>query len=147
MVHAMIQAGDSLPDTELGLRDYLSDGPLLILFYTEASTPACTQQLCAFRDDFEMLQELGASVIAISADDEAALQRFREEQRFPFPLLSDPELVAAAAFGVADQAQKRAQRAAFVCDAEGVVTLAIPFYQPANLDHFKQVFVALGLDL
>ena len=143
----MIQAGDSLPDTELGLRDYLSEGPLLILFYAEASTPACTQQLCAFRDNFVVLQELGATVIAISADDEGALQRFREKQRFPFPLLSDPELAAAAAFGVADQAQKRAQRAAFVCDAEGVVTLAIPFYQPTNLNHFQQVFAALGLDI
>ena len=90
------------PDGPIALHDLLGDGPLLILFYREDATPACTTQLCAFRDEFELLTELGASVVAISADDTQSQQRFRETQKFPFPLLSDPNLTAAQAFNVAD---------------------------------------------
>lgn len=143
----VIEPGDELPDTELHLREYLGDGPLLILFYTEANTPLCTQQLCTFRDDEEMLKELHASVVAISADPLDELLRFDQEHLFPFPLLTDSELSAANAFGVIDETGKRAQRAAFVADQSGVVSLAIPFYQPNNLDQYQQVFEALGLDI
>lgn len=143
----MIGVGDQLPDTELSLSDYLSDGPLLILFFAEANTPLCTAQLCAFRDDEEMIGELGSSVIAISSDPPWELERFNDEHRFPFPLLSDPALEAASAFGVVDESGKRAQRAAFVVDAKGTIQLAIPFYQPNNLDDYQEIFVALGLDV
>ena len=143
----MIEPGDQLPDTRLNLRTFLSDGPLLVLFYTEAQTPLCTQQLCAFRDDEEMILELNASVVAVSSDPPEVLEEFQAEHRLPFPLLSDPELEAAAAFGVDDRESKRSRRAAFVADAQGVVTLAIPFYQPNNLDDYQRIFEALGLDI
>lgn len=143
----MIGVGDQLPDTELNLREHLSDGSLLILFFAEASTPLCTVQLCAFRDDEEMIGALGATVVAISSDPPWELDRFNDEHRFTFPLISDPALEAAGAFGVVDESGKRAQRAAFVADANGTIQLAIPFYQPNNLDDYQEIFVALGLDV
>ena len=143
----MINIGDQLPDTDLHLRSHLSEGPLLVLFFTEANTPLCTQQLCAFRDDFEMIEELQASVIAISTDSPELQEQFNQEQRFPFPLLSDPDLSTAEAFGVTDSASKRAQRAAFVADSDGTVQLAIAFYQPNNLYQYQEIFAALGLDI
>ena len=143
----VIEPGDQLPQTALNLDNYLGDGPLLILFYSEANTPLCTQQLCSFRDDEEMIRELHASAVAISADPLEELLRFDEKHLFPFPLLSDPSLDAAEAFGVVDDTGKRAQRAAFVADLNGVITLAIPFYQPNSLDQYQQIFEALGLDI
>ncbi len=143
----MIEAGDQLPDTGLRLRSYLGGGPLLVLFYTEANTPLCTQQLCAFRDDEQMLLELNASVVAISSDAEDDQEDFKREHYLPFSLLSDPDLEAARAFGVNDPDSKRSRRAAFVADADGVVQLAISFYQPNNLDDYQRIFEALGLDI
>lgn len=143
----MIGVGDQLPDTELSLSNFLSDGPLLILFFAEANTPLCTVQLCAFRDDEDMIGALGANVVAISSDPPWELDRFNDEHRFTFPLISDPALEAARAFGVVDESGKRAQRAAFVVDAKGTIQLAIPFYQPNNLDDYQEIFVALGLDV
>ncbi len=143
----MIQSGDPLPDTALHLRQYLTDGPLLILFFTESDSPLCTHQLCAFRDDFDVIEALNAAVVAVSTDSAEEQARFRQEQRFPFRLLSDADRSAADAFGIQSPATKRAQRAAFVADARGVIQLAIPFYQPTNFDHYCQVFAALGLDL
>ena len=135
------------PDGPARLHDFLADGPLLVLFYQEDATPTCTTQLCAFRDESELLGELGASVVAISADDPASHALFRDAQQLPYPLLSDPDLSAATAFGVADPATRRSRRAAFVAQPDGRIALAIPFYQPANLDHFEAVFAALGLDM
>lgn len=143
----MIGVSDQLPDTELNLREYLSDGPLLILFFAEANTPLCTVQLCAFRDDEDMIGALGANVVAISSDPPWELDRFDDEHRFAFPLISDPALEAANAFGVVDESGKRAHRAAFVADAQGTIQLAIPFYQPNNLDDYQEIFLALGLDI
>ena len=143
----MIEPGDQLPDTGLNLRSYLGAGPLLVLFYTEAETPLCTQQLCAFRDDEEMILELDASIVAISSDPPDVLEQFKRGHLLPFPLLSDLDLEAAVAFGVDDPAIKRSRRAAFVADSEGVVQLAIPFYQPNNLDDYQRIFQALGLDI
>ena len=144
--------GDPLPnptlqqaDGTIELHELLGGGPLLVLFYREDATPSCTTQLCAFRDEWELIAELGAAVAAISADGVESQRRFAEAQGFPFPLFSDPELAAARAFGVADEAAKRSERAAFVAGADGVIRLAIPFYQPANLDHFRAVFEALGV--
>ena len=148
----VVAVGDLLPNPTLegaegptALHDFLGGGPLLVLFYREDATPTCTTQLCAFRDEAELLEELGASVAAISADDVQSQRRFREAQGLSFPLLSDPRLEAARAFGVADEAARRSERAAFVSDAEGRVVLAIPFYQPSNLEHFRAVFEALGV--
>lgn len=149
----MIGAGDPLPRITLAGPDgpvdlgALADrgGPLLVLFYQEDATPACTAQLCAFRDDFELIEELGARVVAISADDAASHRRFAGANGFPFPLCSDPDLSAATVFGAAGDDGKRARRAAFVA-VDGVVVLAIPFYQPSHLDHYASVFAALGAE-
>lgn len=138
----VLQGPDS-PDAAVRLRDLAATGPLLILFYQEDRTPACTAQLRAFRDDFDLIRELGATIAAISTDDHASHQQFHADERFPFPLYSDPEGAAARAFGVYDETAKRSRRAAFVA-RDGRIILAIPFYQPANLDHFTAVFTALG---
>ena len=146
----MISTGDPLPDISLdgpdgpaALRDLAAAGPLLILFYQEDRTPACTAQLRAFRDDFDLIRELGANIAAISADDASSHEQFGAEERLPFPLYSDPQGEAARAFGVYNETAKRSRRAAFAV-VDGRIALAIPFYQPANLDHFTAVFAALG---
>lgn len=135
------------PDGAVRLHDAAAPGPLVIAFYTEDATPTCTAQLCAFRDDFDLLVEAGASLLAISADDRTSHDRFSAAQAFPFPLLSDPELAAARAFGVADESATRSRRAVFVAAADGTILAALPYYNPANTNQFQAVFEAVGLDL
>lgn len=121
--------------------------PLVICFYTEDATPMCSAQLRAFRDDFDVIDELGAAFVAISADSVASHAAFTEANAFPFPLLADPELTAAKAFGVVDETGKRSMRAVFVTNAEGTIVAAIPHYNPVNGQQFQAVFEALGMDL
>ena len=118
---------------------------LLVLFYQEDGTPTCTTELTSFRDEAELLAELDLDIVAVSTDDLDSHRRFIERLgRLPFPLLSDPGGVAARAFGAWDVTAKRAQRAAFVVDADGSVLYAVCPYNPADLTAFEGIFRAAG---
>ena len=148
-----LEAGAPLPDLTLEgpggpvrLHDAAAQGPLIIAFYQEDATPVCTAQLGAFRDDFDLIAQAGARLVAISADDRTSQARFQAAQSFPFPLLSDAGLDAARAFGVIDDSGRRSLRAVFVSGPSLTIDLAIPYYHPANPNQFPAVFEAIGLD-
>lgn len=52
----------------------------------------CTPQSCAFRDHHRELQNLGARVFGLSAQDRAYQAEAAERLHLPFPLLSDADL-------------------------------------------------------
>ncbi|MFN4070351.1 MAG: thioredoxin-dependent thiol peroxidase [Thermus caldifontis] len=91
----------ALPDQE-GRIHRLSDyrGRWVVLyFYPKDDTPGCTKEACGFRDRMGDLQELGAVVLGVSADDVESHKRFAEKYGLNFPLLADPERQAILAYG------------------------------------------------
>jgi peroxiredoxin Q/BCP len=149
----MPEVGERAPDFTLpgtagavSLSAVLREGPVVLSFYQEDGTPACQTQLAALRDDHDLLQELGARVLAVSTDPLPAHHEFAARLGQPFPLLSDEGGTVARRYGVYDAESRRARRAIFVIDQAGVVRLAIPWYNPANTAHYEQIFRALGLD-
>lgn len=145
-----LAVGDPAPDfrcTQAGGgtlgRDDLAGGPAVLLFYLEAATPDCRQQLVTFAAEAETLGALGARVVAISADPPERLVEWATKLGDPFPLLSDPSGEAARAYGVWDADQRRARRAAFVLDAAGTVRLANPRYSVGRTDDVLEVFEVL----
>ncbi|MEV5943885.1 peroxiredoxin [Streptomyces sp. NPDC051994] len=104
-----IEAGDTvedftLPDetgTARALSDLLADGPVVLFFYPAALTPGCTAQACHFRDLAAEFAAVGARPVGISADPVDRQQQFAERHTLGMPLLSDPDGVVRARFGVA----------------------------------------------
>ena len=151
----MPEKGDLAPDFtlptlagEFHLAQALHEGPVVVAFYAEDSTPACTQELAAFRDEYDTLKEFGARVIAISADSLDSHEKMdRRLSGLPFPLATDEDLSVAKSYGVADEAGVRCHLAVFVVYTDGVVAHANPWYQPRNPAQFLDVFTALGLEL
>jgi peroxiredoxin Q/BCP len=149
-----ITTGDHAPDfmveTTEGTRtlgDLLGAGPLVLVFYSEDATPTCTTQVSSFRDEYGTLRDLGAHVLAVSADTLESHQRFADRlEGVPFPLAADPDLTVARAYDVVDDEGKRSRRAVFVIGTDGIVTEAIQHYQPGVMDQFAAVFRALGVD-
>ena len=91
----------ALPDQE-GRIHRLSDyrGRWVVLYcYPKDDTPGCTKEACGFRDRMGDLQELGAVVLGVSADDVESHKRFAEKYGLNFPLLADPERQAILAYG------------------------------------------------
>jgi peroxiredoxin Q/BCP len=116
-------------DGEVHLADALAGGPVVVAFYQEDDTPACRTQLTAFRDDYDLLRELGARVLAISTDPLPSHQAFAERLAAPFPLLADESGEVARAYGVYDEDERRARRAVFVVGEDGAIRLSIPWYK------------------
>lgn len=124
-----LKVGDPAPEFELedhtGARFRLADhtgGWLLLVFYPGDNTPVCTRQLCDYRDGVETFQGLDAAVVGISADDPESHRRFREKHGLPFPLLSDPDLVAARRYGC--KGMMGMKRGVFLLDEERVIRYA-----------------------
>jgi peroxiredoxin Q/BCP len=74
--------------------------PMVIYFYPKDNTPGCTAQACSFRDQYEDFKDLGAEVIGISSDSIVSHQKFTQQYKLPFILLSDTDKKIRKLFGV-----------------------------------------------
>jgi len=64
---------------------------VVIYFYPKDNTPGCTSQACSFRDERQVIAELGGiEVIGVSKDSVRSHQKFAENHDLTFTLLSDP---------------------------------------------------------
>ena len=106
-----LKAGDALPDVSVKdsagksvkLNTYHTDGPVVIVFFRGSWCPICTRH---FRDLIKVhpeIDKLGAKIVAISPDTAENTQGNTKKLKIPFPLLSDSDVAAARAFGLAFQ--------------------------------------------
>jgi peroxiredoxin Q/BCP len=63
---------------------------VVLYFYPRDNTPGCTKEACGFRDRHPRLTTRNAVVLGVSPDSEASHQKFRQQHKLPFVLLSDP---------------------------------------------------------
>lgn len=139
-----------LPSTRgtLRLSDLTAERKVVLAFYQEDGTPLCSSQVSVFKEDYELMTQLHAEVVAVSADGLSSHMDF--ENRLggvPFPLVSDEQLEAARAYGVIDDSGKRSRRAVFVIDKGGTVLHAVPWFQPGNPSQYEDIFAALGFEV
>jgi peroxiredoxin Q/BCP len=116
----------TLPGTggrQYSLADYLGQ-PVVIVFYPGDDTPVCTKQLNAYNDGLERFRDVGAQVLAISAQDVSSHEKFSTKHGgFEFPLLADTDKSVAAAYGILGPIGFP-RRSVFIVDAEGIVRYA-----------------------
>ena len=136
----------------LSLSDLLASSKrgVIIYFYPKASTPGCTKQACDFRDSLASLTGSGYSVIGVSADSMAALERFTEKQSLTFPLASDPDHEILQAYGAWGEKKNYGRtyvgiiRSTVVVDPDGTVALAE--YNVKATGHVGRLRKTLGID-
>lgn len=87
----------STEKTEVSLSSFKGK-KVVVLFFPLAFTGVCTTELCSLRDDIASYNNVGAEVIAISVDSLFTLEKFKEEQKLPFLLLSDFNKEASQAY-------------------------------------------------
>jgi thioredoxin-dependent peroxiredoxin len=125
------KAGQTAPDFNLpdqngqmhALKEY-SGKWLVLYFYPKDDTPGCTQEACAFRDDWHKLTDLGAQVAGISVDDSSSHAEFAKKYHLPFPLLADKSAEVAVRYGVLMNLgfTKIARRYTFLIDPQGRIS-------------------------
>lgn len=128
---------------EVSLNQYKGKN-LLLLFFPLAFTSTCTAELCEMRDDIATYQGLNAEIVAISVDSPYTLARFREEQRLPFPLLSDFNKEVSTAYGSLYETYRMnmkgvSKRSAFVIDSKGIIQYAEVLDNAGEVPNFEAI--------
>lgn len=106
---------------ELDLEVLVRSGPVVLFFYPKDETAGCTAEACAFRDVHQEMQEAGACVIGVSADDDESHQGFASHHRLPYPLIADTDRSLRKLYGVKKTLGLFDGRTTFVIGTDGVV--------------------------
>lgn len=64
---------------------------VVLYFYPKDATPGCTTEGQDFRDLHSKFKRQNTVIFGVSRDSLASHEKFREKQKFPFDLLSDPD--------------------------------------------------------
>jgi len=96
---------------------------VVLVFYPGDDTPVCTKQLNTYNDDLSEFTQVGAQVLAISAQDMASHETFASKHGFGFPLLADTDKSVAQMYGTLGPLGFP-RRSVFVVNATGVVMYA-----------------------
>lgn len=146
-----IETGSKAPEfslynsekNKISLSDYKSRN-VLLLFFPLAFTGTCTKELCGVRDNISQYNNSNAQVLGISVDSIYTLAKYKEEHHLNFPLLSDFNKEASAAYGSLYQTfgfgmQGVSKRSAFVIDKEGVVLYAEVLENATEIPDFEAI--------
>ena len=151
-----IQIGQAAPDFTLFDSDKnpvkLSEqygNNVLLLFFPQAFTSVCTKELCAVRDNIALYNNANAKVFGISVDSVFTLAKFKEEQQFNFPLLSDFNKEVSESF---DSIYKDwilnmkgvSKRSAFIIDKEGKIQYAEVLESAGDVPDFEKINALLN---
>ena len=146
-----VQTGQPAPQFTLVSTDLkevsLSDfkGQKVVLhFFPMAFTGTCTTQLCTMRDSFGYYDGLNAQILGISVDSPFTLAKFKEENNYQFPLLSDFNKTASPAYGAFYDEfvfglKGISKRAAFVIDEDQNVIYAEVLESAGDLPNFEAI--------
>ncbi|NBN89493.1 MAG: peroxiredoxin [Actinobacteria bacterium] len=96
---------------------------VVLVFYPGDDTPVCTKQLNCYNNELAQFTDIGAQVLAVSAQDMASHEKFATKHGFKFPLLSDTDKSVAGLYGTLGPLGFP-RRSVFVIDSQGVVRYA-----------------------
>jgi glutaredoxin-dependent peroxiredoxin len=141
----------SLFDSEknkVSLSDFQGQN-VLLLFFPLAFTGVCTRQLCSVRDNIGHYDHMKAKVLGISVDSLYTLAKFKEEQSYNFPLLSDfnkevskqyNSLYETFGFGM----KGVSKRSAFIIDKNGIIQYAEVLENAGEIPSFDAIQARLA---
>ncbi len=129
---AKVEIGKKVPDFELPatgdksikLSEYKGKN-VVLYFYPKDSTPGCTREGQAFRDNQAKFKRRNTVIFGVSRDSVGSHERFKEKQEFNFDLISDPEEELCTLFDVIKMKNmygkqvRGIERSTFLIDAAG----------------------------
>ena len=93
-----VEAGQPAPDFTLPTAGggtvslaELRGRKVIVYFYPKADTPGCTKESCGFNDAMPDFSSADATIIGISKDPVAKLEKFRDKFSLGFALASDAD--------------------------------------------------------
>ena len=146
-----VQEGQAAPQFKLTSSDLkeidlaeFKGKKVVIHFFPLAFTGVCTTQLCTMRDSFGYYDGLNAQILGISVDSPFTLAKFKEENAYQFPLLSDFNKEVSESYGALYETfafgmKGVSKRAAFVIDEDQHVIYAEVLENAGDLPNFEAI--------
>ena len=106
------------------LSDYRGRKNVVLYFYPKDFTPGCTREACAFRDNYDGVQQYDAILVGVSTDSADSHQAFRERHSLPFPLIPDPEKEIVRQYEAEGLLGFMTARVTYVIDKDGMIRSA-----------------------
>lgn len=125
------------------LSEYEGNRNLLLAFYPLAFSPLCSHQLPEIQSHLARFRALDAEVLGISVDSWYANTEFARKLSLSFPLLSDFDRAACAAYGVLVPDRGYSRRALFVVDKRGRVAWREIAPGPTDIPSTEDALAAL----
>jgi len=121
---------------------------ILLLFFPQAFTSTCTKELCAVRDDISRYNNANVQVVGISVDSVFTLKKYKEDQQYNFPLLSDFNKEVSALYGSLYgtwilEMNGVSKRSAFIIDKAGIIRYAEVLENAGEVPDFNAINQAL----
>ena len=128
---------------EVNLEDYRGQN-VLLLFFPLAFTGTCTEELCQIRDEKSFYDSVNAQILAISVDSLFTLEKFKSEQGYNFPMLSDFNKDVSGSYGALYDdfvlgMKGVSKRAAFVVNKNGNIEYAEVLENATDLPNFTDI--------
>lgn len=155
--HATMKEGDTAPDFTLQasqagkeftfhLADALKKGPVVVYFYPKAFTHGCSIEAHDFAQAMDQFQTLGATVIGVSHDDIATLDKFSVQVcQNKFPVAADSEGTVMKAWDTKIPLTNYANRTSYVLTPDGKIFYAFTDMSPDH--HVENTLHAVKLYL
>ncbi len=104
----------------------------VVYFYPKDESAGCTKEACAFRDASDKFVKAGVTIFAVSRQDEASHQSFREHNHLPFPMVADTTGAVQRAYGVSSMLPgvDIASRVTFLVGPDGKIAHVWPKVDP-----------------
>jgi peroxiredoxin Q/BCP len=117
---------------------------VVLYFYPKDNTPACTDEACNLRDNYNSFLKKGFAVIGVSSDNEKSHKRFASKFNLPFSLIADTSKKMLNDYGVWGEKKMFGKsysgiiRTTFVIDEKGIIERIITKVDTG--EHTKQIF-------
>lgn len=91
----------SIEGDSLQLREMIAQKPAVLIFYRGGWCPYCNRHMAQLQEAHSQLADLGYQILAVSPDKPEYLQASKQEKDLSYTLLSDSDMEASKAFGLA----------------------------------------------
>jgi peroxiredoxin len=138
-----VQAALAGKQFTFSLPEALKKGPVVVYFYPQAFTQGCTAEAHEFAEAMDRFHALGASVIGISNDDIATLDKFSTSAcGGKFPVAADSSQKIMTAYdSVMMGFMPYASRTSYVVTPDGRISFEYTALDPS--DHVKNTLAAV----
>ena len=151
-----INTGDKAPDftlvsftpstdpTDITLSSYLGEKNVVLLFFPQAFTGVCTEQICTLNESFNDFEGFNAEILGVSVDGTFVQKAFAKSNSIKYPLLSDFNREVINKYDVVQDTfahgmKNTSQRAVILVGKDGIVKYVEVTENPGVQVNFEKI--------